>query len=222
MRCSASPKPKGTLNDFGPLVDPNPDRQCRAELRVEGPAAHWTARFASHVFDAPDAVLLDTAGLLVVRYGFRVYALEARTGELAWSYTSGTPTVAMLASARLDHLVLQTELETIALRPDGTVAWRAAHSDVITAAQLVAGRLDLTTYSGAHVYLDATHRRGCVTPCCTTPAVVWTKSGKVPVEPGFWWTTPLTLPTAGHYRSSQPGGARSEASDCDHIKVHAS
>lgn len=147
---------EGTLNDFGTLVDPNPDRQCRAELRVEGPAAHWTARFASDVFDAPDAVLLDTAGLLVVRYGFRVYALEARTGELAWSYSSGTPTVALLASARLDHLVLQTELETIALRPDGTVAWRAAHSDVITAAQLVAGRLDLTAYSGAHVYLDAT------------------------------------------------------------------
>ena len=145
----------GTLNDFGTLVDPNPDTKCRAELRVEGPTARWTARFASDVFDEPDAVLIDTAGLLVVRYGFRVYALEARSGELAWSYASSTPTVALLASARLDHVVLQTELETIALRPDGTVAWRAAHSDVITEAQLVAGRLDLTSYSGAHVYLDA-------------------------------------------------------------------
>lgn len=145
----------GTLIDFGSLVDPEPDRRCRAELRIEGPTARWTARFASDVFDAPDAVLVDTAGLLVVRYGFRVYALTARTGELAWSYASSTPTVALLASARLDHIVLQTELETIALRPDGTVAWRAAHSDVITDAQLVAGRLDLTSYSGAHVYLDA-------------------------------------------------------------------
>jgi hypothetical protein len=145
----------GTLADYGSLVDSNPDALCRAELRVEGPTSRWTARFASAVFDAPDAVLLDTAGLLVVRYGFRAYALVARTGELAWSYSSGTPTVAILASARLDHVLLQTELETIALRDDGTVAWRAAHSDVITDALLVAGRLDLTTYSGAHVYLDA-------------------------------------------------------------------
>ena len=51
--------------------------------------------------------------------------------------------------------LLQTELETIALRETGEVAWRAAHSDVITDAQLVAGRLDLTTYGGQHVYLDA-------------------------------------------------------------------
>lgn len=146
---------EGDLRDFGDLVDPNPDAQCRAELRVEGPTARWTARFASPIFDAPEAVLMDVAGLLVVRYGFRVYALEARTGELRWSHSSGTPTVAILASARLDHVLVQTELETIALRADGTVAWRAAHSDVITAAQLVAGRLDLTTYSGAHVYLNA-------------------------------------------------------------------
>jgi hypothetical protein len=79
----------------------------------------------------------------------------ARMGELAWSYASGTPTVAILASARLDHILLQTEIETIALRADGSVAWRAAHADVIVGAQLVAGRLDLTTYSGQHLYLDA-------------------------------------------------------------------
>lgn len=145
----------GTLNDFGKLADPEPDRQCRAELRIEGPTGHWTARFASQIFDAPDAVLVDTAGLLVVRYGFLVYGLDARSGELRWSYKSGTPTVAILASVRLDHVIAQTELETIALRPEGTVVWRAAHSDVITEAQLVAGRLDLTTFGGVHVYLDA-------------------------------------------------------------------
>jgi hypothetical protein len=68
---------------------------------------------------------------------------------------SGTPTLAILASTRLDHVLLQTELETIALASDGEVIWRAAHSDVITGAQLIAGRLDLTSYSGAHLYLDA-------------------------------------------------------------------
>ena len=146
---------EGGLSDYGTLVDPNPDALCRAELRVEGPTARWTARFASVVFDEPEAVLLDTAGLLVVRFGFRVYALVARTGELAWTYESGTPTVVVLGSARLEHILLQTELETIALRADGTVAWRAAHSDVVTEARLIAGRLDLTTYSGQHVYLDA-------------------------------------------------------------------
>jgi outer membrane protein assembly factor BamB len=93
--------------------------------------------------------------LLLVKYGFDLYALNGRTGELAWSYASGTPTIAVLASSRVDHVLLQTELETIALAADGEVVWRAAHSDVITAAQLIAGRLDLTTYSGAHVSIDA-------------------------------------------------------------------
>jgi hypothetical protein len=146
---------QGTMHDYGPLIGPQPDALCRAELRVEGPTGDWTARFASPVFDAPEAVLLDGPGLLIVRYGFHAYALVARTGSLVWSHPSGTPTVAVLASPRFDHCLLQTELETIALRPDGSVAWRAAHSDVITEARLVAGRLDLTTYSGSHLYLDA-------------------------------------------------------------------
>ncbi len=134
---------------------PAPDGACRAELRIEGPVARWTARFASVVYDEPEAVLVDTAGLLIVRYGFLAYALEARTGELAWSHVSGTPTIAILASSRLDHVILQTELETIALRPEGSVAWRAAHSEVIVEARLVADRLDLSTYTGQHLYLDA-------------------------------------------------------------------
>jgi len=146
---------EGSLIDLGSLVAEAPDVLCRAELRVEGPTGSWTARFASVIFDEPEAVLWDTHGLLLVKYGFRLYALGGRTGELAWTYASGTPALAILASSRLDHVLLQTELETIALRSDGEVAWRAAHSDVITGVQLVAGRLDLTTYGGQHVYLDA-------------------------------------------------------------------
>lgn len=145
----------GELHDYGQLADPDPDRQCRAELRVEAPTGPWTARFASVVWDEPQGVLWDTAGLLLVKYGFRLYALASRSGELAWSQGSGTPTLAVLASSRLDHVLLQTELETIALSTDGEVVWRAAHSDVITDAQLTAGRLDLTTYGGQHLYLDA-------------------------------------------------------------------
>jgi hypothetical protein len=146
------------LADYASLVRDTSDGNeslCRAEVRVESPAGAWTARFASDIFDTPQGVLWDTPGLLLVKYGFRLYALRARTGDLAWSYGSGTPALAVLASARLDHVLLQTELETFALRDSGEVAWRAAHSDVIIDAQLIAGRLDLTTYAGQHVYLDA-------------------------------------------------------------------
>ena len=145
----------GALHDLGSLAGAALDSMCRAELRVEGPVGRWTLRLASPIYDEPEAVFLDTHGLLVVRYGFRVYALSARTGDLAWSQASGTPSVAILASSRLDHVVLQTEVETLALRADGSIAWRAAHSDVVVEARLIADRLDLTTYSGEHLYLDA-------------------------------------------------------------------
>ena len=149
----------GRLADHGAQVDPQPDRLCRAELRVEGPGGEWTTRFASVIYDEPQGVFWDTHSLLLVKYGFVLYALDARSGALAWSQASGTPAVAVLASSRLDHVLLQTEVETLALRSDGTVAWRAAHSEVITGAQLIAGRLDLTTYTGAHLYLDAASGR---------------------------------------------------------------
>lgn len=143
------------LVDLGFLVAAEPDRLCRAELHIEGPLGAWTVRFASVVFDEPQGVLWDTAGLLLVKYGFHLYALGNRSGELAWSRASGTPIVAVVASPRLDNAVLQSEIETIALRPDGEVAWRAAHTDVIVGAELVAGRLVLTSYGGQHVVIDA-------------------------------------------------------------------
>jgi hypothetical protein len=144
----------GRLADHGPLVAAEPDRLCRAELHVEGPLGSWTARFASLIYDEPSASLWDSAGLLLVKYGFRLYALGARTGELAWSYASGTPIVAALCAPRLEAAVLQTEIETICLRSDGEVAWRAAHNDVVTAAELVGGRLVLTSYGGQRLALD--------------------------------------------------------------------
>jgi hypothetical protein len=149
----------GALTDHGPLADPDPDHLCRMELHVESPVGGWTARFASPIYDEPRGALWDEAGLMLVAYGFMMYALEPRSGTLAWAHKSGSPVVAVIASSRLDHVLLQTEIETIALRRDGAVAWRAAHSDVIVDAALIAGRLDLTTYGGAHVYLDAASGR---------------------------------------------------------------
>jgi hypothetical protein len=144
----------GSLADHGPLVAAEPDRLCRAELHVEGPLGAWTARFASLVYDEPGGALWDTVGLLLVKYGFRLYALGARTGELAWSFASGTPIVAALCSPRLDHAIVQTEIETISLRPDGVVGWRAAHNDVVTEAELVGGRLVLSSYGGQRLVID--------------------------------------------------------------------
>ena len=138
----------GVLTDHGPFVSPEPDRLCRAEVRVEGPTATWTARLASPIFDGPTAFFWDVPGLLVLKYGFRAYALRARTGELAWTRESGTPILDVLGSSRLDHVLLQSEIETVAVEADGSIAWRIAHTDVVSGAELVAGRLVLTSYGG--------------------------------------------------------------------------
>jgi outer membrane protein assembly factor BamB len=145
----------GRLVDHGPLVAPDPDRLCRAELRIEGPVASWTARFASPIFDEPSGLLWDDAGLFLVRYGFQLYALDPRSGELAWSHRSGSPLLAVLASSRLRHLLVQSEVETVALDAEGEVVWRIAHSDVVIEAELVGGRLVLTSYDGQRMALDA-------------------------------------------------------------------
>ena len=144
----------GALTDHGTLVSTEPDRLCRAELRVEGPLGTWTARFASPIFDEPDGLFWDTPALLAVRYGFVAYALASRTGELRWSHRSGTPVVALLGSSRLPHLLIQSEIETFAVDAEGDVRWRIGHSDVISAAELMAGTLTLTTYGGAILALD--------------------------------------------------------------------
>jgi len=144
----------GRLEDHGSLVATEPDRLCRAELRVEGPVGSWTARFASPIFDEPRGVTWDVPGLLVVVYGFVAYALEARTGELRWTHRSGSPLVSVLGTPRLPHVLLQSEVETVALAEDGGVVWRVTHSDVVTEAALVGGRLVLGSYGGQHQTLD--------------------------------------------------------------------
>lgn len=144
----------GTLADHGPLVSADADRLCRAELRVEGPLGAWTARFASPIFDEPNGLLWDTAGLLLVKYGFVVYALDGRSGALRWQHASRTPVVAVLGSSRLPHALVQSEVETFALDAGGGVVWRIAHSDVVAGVQLMGGRLVLTSYVGLVQAID--------------------------------------------------------------------
>jgi hypothetical protein len=144
----------GTLHDLGPRVSDDPDALCRAELRLDGPRGAWTARFASTIHDEPRALYWDSEALLVVAYGFHSYGLDAATGEPRWADRSATPIVALLGSSRLRHVLVQSEIETFALEADGTVGWRVAHSDVVTAAELVGGRLVLTGFDGQVNALD--------------------------------------------------------------------
>ena len=139
---------RGHLADYGTLVSPDPERLCRAELRVEGPLGVWTARFASPIYDEPEGMVWDVPGLLLVKYGFSLYGLNGRTGELRWRYANPTPLLAVLGSSRLPHVIAQGEVDTTALRDDGEVAWRANHSDVVVGAELVGGKLVLTSYTG--------------------------------------------------------------------------
>ena len=144
----------GPLTDLGPRVSSEPDALCRAELRLEGPRGAWTARFASTIYDEPRATYWDEVGLLVVSYGFHTFGLDASTGERRWEHRSASPLIALFGSPRLRHVLVQSEIETFALEADGSVAWRVAHSDVVTAAELVGGRLVLTGYDGQLNALD--------------------------------------------------------------------
>lgn len=144
----------GSLVDLGAEVSEAPDELCRAELRVDGPAGAWSIRLASTINDEPTAQLWDTAGQLVVKYGFHTFGIDARSGVPRWTHRSATPVLAVFASSRLRHVVIQAELETFAVEADGAIAWRIAHSDVVTEASMVGGRLVLTAYGGGVNALD--------------------------------------------------------------------
>jgi outer membrane protein assembly factor BamB len=144
----------GDLRDFGSLVSPDPDALCRAELHLEGPRGVWTARFASLIHDEPRALHWDSTGLLVVAYGFTTYGIEVESGERRWDHRSASPIIDLFGSSRLAHVVVQSEIETFAIEEDGAVAWRVAHSDVVTKAELLGGRLVLTGFDGQVRALD--------------------------------------------------------------------
>jgi hypothetical protein len=150
----------GPLVDLGELVGTDPDLRCRAEMRVETPAGPWTVRLASTISDDPAGLLWDTEALLVIGYGFHAYGFEARSGALRWSHRSASPIVAVMGSPRLPHVLVQAEIETFALEGSGEVAWRVAHSDVVAGAELVGGRLVLTSFAGQVRVLDPLTGRG--------------------------------------------------------------
>ena len=151
----------GPLVDLGEMTGSEPERRCRAEIRVDTPAGPWTVRLASLISDAPAGLLWDTEGLLLVKYGFHVYAFEARTGELRWAHRSASP-VSWCSSGRRGCRTSSRRPRSRRSRcaPDGEVAWRVAHSDVVTEAELVGGRLVLTSFDGQVRALDPLTGRG--------------------------------------------------------------
>jgi outer membrane protein assembly factor BamB len=154
----------GSLEDLGSLVSTAFEQLCRAELRIDGPASAWTVRFASTIFDEPTALVWDDPGLLVVKYGFHTYGLDIRSGGLRWSHRSASPLIAVFGSPRLGHLLVQAEIETFAIEPDGTVGWRIAHSDVVSEAAMIGGRLVLTSYTGMVSAVDPATGRAAESP----------------------------------------------------------
>ena len=145
----------GALIDLGPRVSADPDALCRAELRLEGPRGAWTARFASTIYDEPRADLPGHGG--PARRGLRLPHVRAGRRDAASSAgTTARRRRSSRCSARRGsrHVLVQAEIETFALDRDGTVAWRVAHSDVVTAAELVGGRLVLTGFDGQLNALD--------------------------------------------------------------------
>jgi hypothetical protein len=56
-------------------------------------------------------------------------------------------------------VLLQSEVETSAVDAAGEVVWRVPHGEVVTEAELVGGRLVLTTWGGTHLTLDPTTGR---------------------------------------------------------------
>lgn len=131
-----------------------PERLCGAELSLSGPAGAWSAAFDSPIFDEPEGFFWDATGLLLVKFGFSVHALQARTGEVGWVHRSPTPVLSVMGSVRLPHVLIQSELETVALQEDGSPVWRVAHSDVVTEATLIGRRLVLTGYAGPFPPMD--------------------------------------------------------------------
>ena len=153
----------GSIAEHGDVVSSSYEELCRAELRIDGPRGSWTGRFASTVFDDPRAVFWDVPGMLVIAYGFHTYGLDAATGERRWQHRSATPIIGLFGSSRLAHVIVQPEIETFAIEADGVVAWRVAHSDVVTTAELIGGQLVLTSFTGQLTALDPASGRAIAT-----------------------------------------------------------
>ena len=154
-RCSRSARAAVRSIDFGTRVAEDPDALCRAELRLEGPRGAWTARFASLIHDEPRGLLWDTRRparrrlwlpYLRARGRDRRGALGPPLGDAggrADRFLHGSPTSSSSRSSRRSR-------SSRTARSRGGSPTR----DVVTAAELVGGRLVLTSFGGQVSALD--------------------------------------------------------------------
>ena len=138
-------------------------------------------------------------------------------------YLSGTPIVTVLGSPRLDHVIVQSEVETVALDPAGEVRWRVAHSDVIAGAELTGGMLTLQTYAGRGGRRLGQRPPAAVTATAATIALErdvderWTgRCVQTPHKP----SVPLTTARVAAYRRPRPEGALEPTNGQDDITAH--
>ena len=120
-------------------------------------------------------------------------------------------------------MLVQGEVETVALDAAGGTLWRVAHRDVIAAAELLGGNLALTGYGGAVAVLDAADRTeparvtGMPRPSSKAVDERWT--------PRCLQTPPSLRPalTCRHpraYGQPRPEGAREPTNGHDRITAH--
>ena len=123
--------------------------------------------------------------------------------------------VTVLGSSRLSHVIVQSEVETLALDGEGAVRWRVAHSDVIAGAELVAGTLTLLSYGGDVVAFDP--GTGRVSTGVTAVDERWiARCVPTPHTP----SVPLTDDHRHAYRRPRPEGALEPTNGQDDITAH--
>ena len=164
----------------------------------------WSVRLASTINDEPAAQLWDTAGQLVLVRLPHVRAPGA-DGRAAVEPPFGDAVLAIFARHRGCGVVVQAELETFAIEADGTVAWRIAHSDVVTEAAMVGGRLVLTGYGGG-VNAWTPRRVARQADAADRRRDVWIERGQAPGAGRSSWTCAIDRATAGPKVVPSPEG----------------
>ena len=86
-------------------------------------------------------------------------------------------------------MLVQAEVETFALEADGEVAWRVAHSDVVTEAELVGGRLVLTSFDGQLRAIDPATGRERTSRDAARPRVRMGRGFPRHASVANWWIT---------------------------------
>ena len=151
-RSSPCRRPAGRWSTSGRGSPPTPTRCAAPSSGSRDRAARGRSASRPHL---RRAARRSTGTRRAAGRGLRLPYLRPRGGDrrAALGPPSATP-ISRSSVRRGCARLVQAELETFAIEADGTVAWRVAHSDVVTAAEIVGGRLVLTSFDGQVSALD--------------------------------------------------------------------